>query len=73
MRRAARVRSERDDALSQLNLARSLKFGRQTIDLGFGMFNVFNTGAHTQWDTGANRLNNSLYCRGSIATPRRSN
>ena len=45
----------------QLNLARSLKFGRQQIDLGFGMFNVFNTGAHTQWNTGANRLNNSLY------------
>jgi len=45
----------------QMNLGRSFKFGRQTIDLGAGLFNVFNTGAHTQWNTGANRLNNTLY------------
>lgn len=46
----------------QLNLGRSLKFGgSQSIDLGLGIFNVFNTGAHTQWNTGANRLNTSLY------------
>ena len=45
----------------QMNLGRAFKFGRQSIDVGFGVFNVFNTGAHTQWNTGANRLNNTLY------------
>lgn len=45
----------------QLNIARTVKFGRQSIDAGLGIFNVFNTGAFTQWNTGANRLNNSLY------------
>lgn len=45
----------------QLNLARSFKFGRQSLETGLGVFNVFNTGAHTQWNTGANRLNTSLY------------
>ncbi|OFW46219.1 MAG: hypothetical protein A3J29_05325 [Acidobacteria bacterium RIFCSPLOWO2_12_FULL_67_14b] len=45
----------------QLNAGRAFKFGRQSVDAGLGIFNVFNTGAHTQWNTGANRLNNSLY------------
>ncbi len=45
----------------QLNLGRTFKFGRQSIDAGLGIFNVFNTGAHTQWNTGANRLNTTLY------------
>jgi Carboxypeptidase regulatory-like domain len=45
----------------QLNLGRSFKFGRQSVETGLGIFNVFNTGAHTQWNTGANRLNNDLY------------
>jgi hypothetical protein len=45
----------------QLNLGRTFKFGRQSVDAGLGIFNVFNTGAHTQWNTGANRLNTSLY------------
>ena len=45
----------------QLNLGRTFKFGRQSVDAGLGIFNVFNTGAHTQWNTGANRLNNALY------------
>ena len=39
----------------------TFKFGRQSVDAGLGIFNVFNTGAHTQWNTGANRLNNALY------------
>ena len=43
----------------QLNLGRTFKFGRQSVDAGLGIFNVFNTGAHTQWNTGANRLNNA--------------
>ncbi len=45
----------------QLNIGRTFKFGRQSVDAGLGIFNVFNTGAHTQWNTGANRLNYSLY------------
>jgi hypothetical protein len=45
----------------QLNLNRSFQFGSRSIETGLGIFNVFNTGAHTQWNTGANRLNTSLY------------
>lgn len=46
----------------QLNLGRTFAFTtRHRIDLGLGIFNVFNTGAHTQWNTGANRLNTPLY------------
>jgi hypothetical protein len=41
----------------QLNVGRTFKLGRQSVDAGLGIFNVFNTGAHTQWNTGANRLN----------------
>ena len=37
----------------QLNLARTFKFGSQSVETGLGIFNVFNTGAHTQWNTGA--------------------
>jgi hypothetical protein len=45
----------------QLNLSRSIKLSTQSLELGLGIFNVFNTGAHTQWNTGANRLNTRLY------------
>jgi hypothetical protein len=45
----------------QLNLVRTFKFGRQSVDTGLGIFNVFNTGAHTQWNTGAQRINTPLY------------
>jgi hypothetical protein len=45
----------------QLNLGKTFRFGRQSVDSGFGIFNVFNTGAHTQWLTGANRLNTDSY------------
>ena len=45
----------------QLNLGRTFKFGRQSVDAGLGIFNVFNTGAHTQWNTGAQRLDTALY------------
>ena len=40
----------------QLNLGRTFKFGSQSIEAGLGIFNVFNTGAHTQWNTGAQRV-----------------
>ena len=45
----------------QLNLGRTVKFGRQSVDAGLGIFNVFNNGAFTQWNTGATRLNSPLY------------
>ena len=45
----------------QLNIARTFKFGRYSADTGLGIFNVFNTGAHTQWNTGAQRINTPLY------------
>jgi hypothetical protein len=45
----------------QLNLGRTIKFGVQSVELGLGIFNVFNTGAHTQWNTNSNRLNTALY------------
>ena len=45
----------------QLNLGRTFRFGQQSIETGVGIFNVFNTGAHTQWQTGANRLNSDSY------------
>ena len=45
----------------QLNLARTFKFGRPSVETGLGIFNVFNTGAFTQWNTGANRINTPLY------------
>ncbi len=45
----------------QLNLGRTFRFGRQSVETGLGIFNVFNTGAHTQWLSGANRLNTTLY------------
>jgi carboxypeptidase family protein len=45
----------------QLNLARTIKVARGSVEAGLGIYNVFNTGAHTQWNTGANRLNNDLY------------
>lgn len=47
----------------QLNLNRTFKFGAQSLEAGLGVFNVLNTGAHTQWLSGANRLNSPLYQR----------
>jgi Carboxypeptidase regulatory-like domain/TonB dependent receptor len=45
----------------QLNINRSFRFGSRSIETGVGIFNVFNTGAHTQWNTGANRIGTTLY------------
>jgi len=45
----------------QLNLGRTIKFGRQSVDAGLGIFNVFNNGAFTQWNTNAQRINTPLY------------
>lgn len=45
----------------QLNLNRSFKFRGTSLETGVGVFNLFNTGAHTQWNTGANRIGTNLY------------
>jgi len=45
----------------QLNINRSFRSGARSIEAGVGIFNVFNTGAHTQWNTGANRIGTTLY------------
>jgi len=45
----------------QVQIGRNFKVGPHQIDAGFGIFNVFNSGAFTQWDTGANILNSPLY------------
>ena len=45
----------------QLNLGRAFSFGNQKLEAGLGIFNVFNTGAHTQWNTGAQRVGTALY------------
>lgn len=54
------IRNETNRYL-QLNFSRTFRFGRQSVDTGLGIFNVFNTGAFTQWNTGAQRLNTALY------------
>lgn len=54
------VRNE-TTAYLQLNLSRAIKFGSRSIETGLGIFNLFNTGAFTQWNDGANRLNSPLY------------
>ena len=46
----------------QMNVGRDFSLGAQRkIEAQLGLFNVFNTGAHTQWNDGANILNGSLY------------
>jgi hypothetical protein len=59
-RSEGQVRNETAKYL-QLNLNRSIRFGQQSIETGIGIFNVFNTGAFTQWNTGAQRINTPLY------------
>ena len=46
----------------QLNVGREFGVGgARRIEANLGIFNVFNTGAHTQWNDGANVLNGPLY------------
>ncbi len=46
----------------QLKVGRVFKFGvNQSFEPALNIFNAFNTGAYTQWDTGANRLYSSTY------------
>lgn len=45
----------------QLQIGRDFRVGERSVQATLGIFNVFNTGAHTQWNDGANRLNSPLY------------
>ena len=46
----------------QVNLGREFNVGStRRLEASFGIFNVFNTGAHTQWNDGANQLNTTNY------------
>jgi hypothetical protein len=45
----------------QVQMGRRFKVGTQQIDASLGIFNLFNSGAFTQWDIGANILNSPLY------------
>jgi len=46
----------------QMNVGRDFSLGGQRrVEAQLGIFNVFNTGAHTQWNDGANVLNGPLY------------
>ncbi len=46
----------------QLNLGREFNLGgARRVESSLGIFNVFNTGAHTQWNDGANVLNGPNY------------
>jgi hypothetical protein len=45
----------------QLNLGRGFPIGSSRIEATIGIFNVFNTGAQTQWNTGANVITSANY------------
>ena len=45
----------------QLKVGRVFKLDTISFEPAINIFNVFNTGAYTQWDTGANRLYSSTY------------
>jgi hypothetical protein len=45
----------------QLNIGREFAVVNHRIEASLGIFNVFNTGAHTQWNDGANVLNSANY------------
>ena len=45
----------------QVNVGRVFAMGPQRFEANLGLFNVFNTGAYTQWNDGANVLNSPNY------------
>jgi len=45
----------------QLKIGRVFKFGSQSIEPSANIFNAFNTGAESQWNTGANQLYSPNY------------
>ena len=45
----------------QLNVGREFGLGNHRLETTLGIFNVFNTGAHTQWNDGANQITSPNY------------
>ena len=45
----------------QLQVGREFKVRNQRLETSLGIYNVFNTGAHTQWNTGANQMYSPNY------------
>jgi hypothetical protein len=45
----------------QVHIGRIFKHGVQELEPALNIFNVFNTGAYTQWNTGANQLYSPAY------------
>jgi hypothetical protein len=54
------IRNE-DPKYLQLKIGRRFKFGSQSIEPAINIFNAFNTGANTQWNTGANQTYSPNY------------
>ena len=53
---------ERSHPLPAAQLGREFNLGgTRRAEASLGLFNVFNTGAHTQWNDGANQLNGPNY------------
>lgn len=50
-----------DTRYLQLKIGRKFGFGSQSIEPAINLFNVFNTGANTQWNTGANQTYSPNY------------
>ena len=51
-----------DDAkYVQLKIGRTFRFGSQSFEPSVNIFNMFNTGANTQWNTGANQTYSPNY------------
>ena len=54
------IRNE-DPKYLQLKIGRPFKFGTQSFEPSLNIFNAFNTGANTQWNTGANQTYSPNY------------
>ena len=54
------IRNE-DVKYLQLKIGRVFRFGNQSIEPAANIFNMFNTGANSQWNTGANQLYSPNY------------
>jgi hypothetical protein len=50
-----------DPKYLQLKIGRPFRFGTQSFEPAVNIFNVFNTGANTQWNTGANQTYSPNY------------
>jgi hypothetical protein len=54
------IRNE-DPKYLQLKIGRPIKFRNQSLEPAVNIFNAFNTGANTQWNTGANQTYSPNY------------